>query len=153
MVGFQRAVSVRQLMATCSSTEYHVGTDRNGLVHPFVSQPTQKRLKETTLSSQRPTACCVRIVTQPLLISDLLITAFPQWPDAMPSSARESNVFQQRHGPPLREDESLAPRHVPLLLVTISTALAVTILQLCRFWLSTIQYPGTWVDSNYLLRV
>jgi hypothetical protein len=60
-------------------------------------------------TSHCPTACCVRIVTQPLLISDLLITAFPPWPDAVLSSALKSNVFQQRHGPPLRQDETLEP--------------------------------------------
>jgi hypothetical protein len=61
------------------------------------------------LPSHCPTACCVRIVTQRLLISDLLITAFPRWPDAVLSSALKSNVFQQRHGPPPRQDETLEP--------------------------------------------
>ena len=90
-------------------TAYHVGTDRNGEMYPLVSQPTRTRLKEIRSSSHRPTACCVPIVTPPLLISGLLVTACPQCSDAILSTASKSNVFQQRYGPPLRRDDVLEP--------------------------------------------
>jgi hypothetical protein len=91
-------------------------------------------------SRPRPTASCVRFVTQPLLISGLLVTASSEWPDTIQSFGYESNVFQQRHGPPVSSDETRAQE--------ACDCFASTWFMFCRLSLSTIRHPGSWTDDS-----